>query len=663
VALPEEEIPGAEDLPQSIGGSKDLLYGWLVGRAAADLGLAHALAASEAQRSEQIKRLEESLLGQIRELYQRQAGSEGGTALEAIRAELCRVDQEQRQMAAERIGVAELESSLRQQIDRLESQIQQRSQAAGSADFGDLRFELKLLVDRVARAEHAAQQAQNRAAAQHQEVERIVAERLAVEVARVETALAAKLQEMAPVAAIAQSVEASLSHKLDELRAEVGRRTGMASELASLTGELGHLSARLRQLEAAPDIAAHLVEQEGRWKRELDARLAGVQRSAQSGMANLSAEISALKTRLAETERPSVVDESLAARVAALDAKLALALDREARRDAELAGLTGQLNLVSGQLAELSRNWDGQLAQTHAVEVRFSEWLAADQRITEDLNRLQLEFGALAQRAHEITEGLRSEMTGLKADLGQQAVVTAQSVLANVEENLASRLAILDSAVLRAQQESQGRDRRLNEIHSELQRVAQRLSQAESSAQQSHALAVNDAAQAAEQRDRVSNELSAVQNQLAEQRLSRVKLEGVGRELSAKLEQQEDQLSGAIAVLESRGAEIVEIKAQLQNLLQNSIQLAAPKPAPMAAAVSRLQTPVGVSVGLSAVHTPSEPNLPAAKSAPAEPASLLTSYDADAAVSIEQKKQLQQRISADIERVRAELRKRAGVSR
>ena len=47
---------------------KDVLYGWLVGRAAADLGLAQALAVTEAQRSEQLRRLEESLLGQIREL-------------------------------------------------------------------------------------------------------------------------------------------------------------------------------------------------------------------------------------------------------------------------------------------------------------------------------------------------------------------------------------------------------------------------------------------------------------------------------------------------------------------------------------------------------------------------------------------------------------------
>jgi len=58
-----------------------------------------------------------------------------------------------------------------------------------------------------------------------------------------------------------------------------------------------------------------------------------------------------------------------------------------------------------------------------------------------------------------------------------------------------------------------------------------------------------------------------------------------------------------------------------------------------------------------------EPVAPIMTAAEIEPNTLLKSYHADAAGSHEQKRQLQQRISADIERVRAELRKRAGVAR
>jgi hypothetical protein len=61
-----------------------------------------------------------------------------------------------------------------------------------------------------------------------------------------------------------------------------------------------------------------------------------------------------------------------------------------------------------------------------------------------------------------------------------------------------------------------------------------------------------------------------------------------------------------------------------------------------------------VTVGLSGLKTPP---------AGSESSSLLQGYDSASDESKDQKKQLQQRISADIERVRAELRKRAGMSR
>jgi len=69
-------------------------------------------------------------------------------------------------------------------------------------------------------------------------------------------------------------------------------------------------------------------------------------------------------------------------------------------------------------------------------------------------------------------------------------------------------------------------------------------------------------------------------------------------------------------------------------------------------------SPSLISDRSQAVIEPATPILTAA-----EPNTLLKSYNAESGGSQEQKKQLQQRISADIERVRAELRKRAGVAR
>ena len=84
------------------GGGTDVLYGWLVGRAAADLGLAQALAASESQRKEQIKRLEDNLLGQMRELHLAQTSSSGAAVnpaeVDALKAEIERVRERQQQL-------------------------------------------------------------------------------------------------------------------------------------------------------------------------------------------------------------------------------------------------------------------------------------------------------------------------------------------------------------------------------------------------------------------------------------------------------------------------------------------------------------------------------------------------------------------------------------
>src|SRR5438874_2811709 len=63
----ENEKASSSDT-NNLGASKDVLFGWLVGRAAADLGLAQALAASEAQHADKFKQLEASLLAQIQEL-------------------------------------------------------------------------------------------------------------------------------------------------------------------------------------------------------------------------------------------------------------------------------------------------------------------------------------------------------------------------------------------------------------------------------------------------------------------------------------------------------------------------------------------------------------------------------------------------------------------
>jgi hypothetical protein len=267
--------------------------------------------------------------------------------------------------------------------------------------------------------------------------------------------------------------------------------------------------------------------------------------------------------------------------------------------------------------------------------------------------------GADAQRAELIAEALRAEVETLKTDLSQQAMVTAQSVMAPVEEHIGAKLNEIGGYLLRVQQDEEGRDQRFSEMQGELHLIAQRLVQAESSAQQTHALMVTETAQSAQSRDGVMSELAALQSRLADQLARNASVDVLAQELSGRIEDLQNQLSRSIAMVERRDEEIAELKAQVENLSRSTI----PKSTTALAPSNRAQAPLAVTVGLAGVKGQTEPIIPALKSSTNAPNTLLQSYDAEAGGAKEQKKQLQQRISADIERVRAELRKRAGVSR
>lgn len=222
----EESSPIASE--GGVGGGKYLLYGWLVGRAAADLGLAQALAFSEAQRGEQIKRLEESLLGRIRELQNPDLSGDvkASAEVDALKVELQRVCDSQRQLAADRVHVEQLEILIRGKLREFEDYSQQQLQDGAGSELGDIKLELKLLVDRIARAEYALQQVQAHAECENQRVDEMTAY-------RPKTQLAAEVANDNSTAAVAQSVETNLQEQLAEIRAELGQGTRAAAARGS----------------------------------------------------------------------------------------------------------------------------------------------------------------------------------------------------------------------------------------------------------------------------------------------------------------------------------------------------------------------------------------------------------------------------------------------
>jgi hypothetical protein len=138
------------------------------------------------------------------------------------------------------------------------------------------------------------------------------------------------------------------------------------------------------------------------------------------------------------------------------------------------------------------------------------------------------------------------------------------------------------------------------------------------------------------------------------------RIENLGEDLKARIYNVQAQLSQNLATLVSRDAEIAALKIQVEHLTQ----MATAKSALPLVAPNRLHTAIAATVGLGGLKP--QPEVPPAlkpASAEHEPGNLLQSYDTDPTGAKEEKKQLRQRISADIERVRAELRKRVRVGR
>jgi DNA repair exonuclease SbcCD ATPase subunit len=757
------------------GGGTDVLYGWLVGRAAADLGLAQALAASESQRKEQIKRLEDNLLGQIRELYLAQTSNSGAAMsaaeVDALKAEIERVKEQQHQFCVDQVNVEQLAAAIGVKLRDFEEQIQTQSQNIASGALGDLKLDFNLLADRVARAEFSTQQAQ--AAIERQPVEELVQRSLQSELAKLKAALLDELANSRPAENFSHIDQEELQSKIDELRGEIRQSASSGDELTELAGkysrlerttlqaaadlkaEIGALNTRLDSPATRPQVdetavkrvEAALCEQIAALQEQLRATQAAIERqpteelvqrslqselaklkaalldelansrpaenffhidqeelqskidelrgeirqSASSGdeltelagrysqlerttlqaAADLKAEISALNSRLdSPPTRPQAdetavkrVEAALCEQIAALQEQLRATLGAVERRDGEVGALTQQLSQLSANMAALSSRTEKAAAQqldqsawVESIETlisahlrdgenRLSVKLAQLEKTDDGLGRVQLELNALLNRVAQM-------------ELTQQQPATQQ--VQEIEASLAGKIEELRACLTREQEDRHGRDEQLNGLRGEMQIVVQRLVQAEADAQQSHALMVNEAAQAAQLREQTIDELSALQDQVSQTQERDSIIEGLAAELRSQISEVQNQLSHKLAMLDGCGTEIAELKRQVQHLTQLNAQ----KSAPTAAVASRPPSPIGINVGLGGLRPPAEA-IPALTPMPSESESsgIASSQQTSASGPKDENRQLQQRLSADIERARAELRKRVGVGR
>jgi len=598
VADDKNDQPLSGQIPGAANG-KDVLYGWLVGRAAADLGLAQAIAASEAQRAEQIKRLEEALLGQMRELQNSQTASGSpmdSGEVERLKNQVQQFSERQNFLEAQQLTSGQLEAQLAAKIRQLEAQIDQPRTAIANQEVSALRAELAGLAERISHAESEASRAP--ALGDDRVAQEQISAAVGEQIAALQAQLLAQLQNQPSAAAELTALESSLQNRLDSLQQEVREKAALLrlrdSELSDLRVQLAGLAQRFDQMAQTAPAETHAAEREAEraiWQRDFDERLT---------------------MRLRE-----LGDE-----------------------------IRGKLQGVTSAKVD-QEQFRG---ETLALTARIAQLEQANQTLT---------TGAAteAREAYQVTVALRSEMAGLKsALLEQQQGQPNDTMMRNVEEMLRGQIQEVRQQIAQNQRGGQDWESQFIELRGDIHTLVQRQAQAENLIKQTHALVTQETAQI---RGGLKAELVSIEAQLNERRVRDAALQSMEDTLNLRMRELHSQLAQGMLAFDQRDGEIRELKTQVQILTQRVSQnsmvppvtsLSRPEPtaAPLAGLTPSLQA---VELKPTAASQDSTANL-------LQPAGPGNGQSAEPAKVVAM--DLHERLSAEIERKRAELREKSG---
>lgn len=614
--------------PGNAGASKDVLFGWLVGRAAADLGLAQALAASEAQHADKFKQLEASLLAQIQEL-QHSPNPPFGAAhqsdeLEQLKAAMQSIFErmggleslaEQFTQAPELLKheAARLQAGLGERQSLVETQYSRFEKVAGDlvarveqlenqkpakpegldraiSEIVDLKLAWQSLMDRIARVEIASQTIQTHTLSEIERTEKFASEFIKEESAALKVEVFQRLRDYAPMDAIVQRLDEKGQKRVDELRDGIEQNTSSLARLATdhgaLQSDLQRFSERLERMPMA--LAVDFATERDRLNHEVDDRVA---------------------VRLHE-----FADE-IRQEVSAVEE---LKVDR-CHVDIEINNLADRMAHIEG-----------------AIE--------------------------------QATTGVRLELNSIKNELSQQQseLQPAAALLQNVEETLRTKIAAIQDCLAHEQQSFRTRDLQQREFETQLQRLAQRLRETESAVQQTHALMINETAQAAQQREGLMTELITLRTQLGDVPARYAVMDRFEENLQAKFRDLQNQLAQNAATIDRRDSELRDLTGQVQSLIEQVARAETRSTSSEFSMAERVSESPAVSLELITTNAPPEnrPSLVASRLAAAvRGAQRLAGGEGTRDLLVEGEdpvKSLQERMSADIERARAELREKSG---
>lgn len=417
-----------------LGAAKDILLGWLVGRALADLGFAQTLMESDAQRGELLKRLEESLRAQAHEVQgQASAGGQFVPAdLEAI------VD-----------GLAE-------RLSRIETAAQQASQA---------RDQLQTHIARL-QSDLARQQVL-------QEGRNLRAQELAESLGAKFRDLEERLQSQSPDRAVEQGEVADLKDDVERQLADLKARLERA-ELASRRVE-AQTTETAQHLDQRIDASVRGMGDEIR--RELHALASG-----KIDPADFQAEFSALGGRIAFAERAA---QETAKRFGDEMGDLRRALTRQHERQQAAGELLkslqdtlrakfGEIENFLAEQQDIFLQRDAQAADLRAQMEQLAQRMA-DLESTAHHTRALLIHGN--QQSEQRGETLRAEIDDLRNRLSEGPSLAG--AMENLENQLAARTRELQSQLSEKMLVMARRDHEVHDLRGQIQTIQQRITQLE----------------------------------------------------------------------------------------------------------------------------------------------------------------------------------------
>jgi len=614
------------------GAGKDVLFGWLVGRAAADLGLAQALAASEAQRAEQFKRLEDSLLAQIRELqnrnisgsdsavqaielgdvkaeirgiFERMGGLEAATQQFADMPEVFRTEvaalqiqwnQRQSGLETQRSEFEKIAESLAARVRELESQINSRPQGLDGAqsDLTNLKLELGALAQRMARAETSAQQIQTETGTDIQRAQELAADLIRAESITLKAAIFERLDHQPSPEAVVGGAEKRLQSRVDDVRHELGEQankfTGLIDELSELRTRLQSLTARV---ESTPAVVAPAVD--------YDAESVRLSQEA-------SERIGAAMREFGDEIRPQL----------------------QGVHDFNI-----NLELLNAEIVSLAAR------------------IANIERVTE-----------------QIAAGFRRELDSVKTELYEKhnRQPAVQALLNDIEQSLSTKIQECQDSLIQERQRFQAREVQYHEVATNLEHLVQRMTETESMIHQTHALMVNETVQIAQQRDGVTAELATLRAQVGDSQAREAAFRGIEDRLNVKIHELQNQLGERMASLDRRDADLRELKAQVQSFIRQMTTPPAGMRPSNVSVPNQMQESAPIPLDTGTRVTPVEDRLravlPRSEGAQQRPQAVLRPggepEDQLLVEGADQLRVLQARMSADIERARAELKEKSG---